>query len=411
MLGTAPTIAAPATPPRGQRAAFRARGPLRATARLGLGRARAAAARGDQARAVRRCRAQPGPHRLGRRRHPVAAVLPGHLRGRPAEPGHPDPLRGPERAADRAGRTRLRAVDRPRGADARARHPDLLARAPPAAVGLRRVRRDASRTSSGTPTCSTCSTSAACRSAAPTAPPRTRSSSSVGTRPSTPNRWRRSSTPWSMGDGEEVTLEIDAVVRRWKLDVAEAPTDRRRATATSCCGALAGGRGGVRPRVLRGRGTPTTAGSCAPSRSNPASRRSCPKRTVQDLEQWQYPRKQIVPADRDRPRALQRRDLPRLHPRLPVLPGRDDHPPGPRAAARDRPEDGRGGRARTPASRRSGLLSLSSRRPLRHRARSPATSPTSTRAPPPRCRCRRPASTRSTSPCPTSWPATAAGRG
>ena len=49
------------------------------------------------------------------------------------------------------------------------------------------------------------------------------------------------------------------------------------------------------------------------------------------------PRRLAVPrqapgaARRDRARALQRRDLPGLHPRLPVLPGRHDHPPGPGA--------------------------------------------------------------------------------
>ena len=46
-------------------------------------------------------------------------------------------------------------------------------------------------------------------------------------------------------------------------------------------------------------------------------------------------------AGRDRARALLRRDLPRLHPRLPLLPGRHDHPPGARALHRDHRRDGR----------------------------------------------------------------------
>ena len=54
-----------------------------------------------------------------------------------------------------------------------------------------------------------------------------------------------------------------------------------------------------------------------------------------------------------------------------------------------------------------GLLSLSQRRPLRDRRRSPRASPTGTRGRTPRCRCRRPASTPSTSSWPASSPATA----
>ena len=46
-------------------------------------------------------------------------------------------------------------------------------------------------------------------------------------------------------------------------------------------------------------------------------------------------------ARRDRARALQRRDLPRLHPRLPLLPGRHDHPPGARALDQDHRRHGR----------------------------------------------------------------------
>ena len=54
------------------------------------------------------------------------------------------------------------------------------------------------------------------------------------------------------------------------------------------------------------------------------------------------------PAHRGGARPAQRRDLPRLHPRLPLLPGRDDHPPGPRAARGAGPHDG----ARRPAPHR-----------------------------------------------------------
>ena len=50
------------------------------------------------------------------------------------------------------------------------------------------------------------------------------------------------------------------------------------------------------------------------------------KRTVADLGEWPYPKNQLVPAHRGGARPPQRRGLPRLHARLPVLPGGDDHP-------------------------------------------------------------------------------------
>jgi hypothetical protein len=56
----------------------------------------------------------------GRGGRALAPLLPRHLRGRPAEPGHPDPLRDPQRSPDDARRAGVRAVARPRGADARA---------------------------------------------------------------------------------------------------------------------------------------------------------------------------------------------------------------------------------------------------------------------------------------------------
>src|SRR5260370_1013154 len=52
-------------------------------------------------------------------------------------------------------------------------------------------------------------------------------------------------------------------------------------------------------------------------------------------------------------RAAQRGDLPRLHPGLPVLPGRDDHPAGPRALGHHDRRDGRR-RAEGQRVRRSG---------------------------------------------------------
>jgi radical SAM family uncharacterized protein len=89
-----------------------------------------------------------------------------------------------------------------------------------------------------------------------------------------------------MGDGEEVTLEVDEAVRRWK---ATDGADRR--TLLEALAAVDGvyvpafyearytADGRLKQTVPTERGVPTLV----------------PKRTVQDLEQWQYPRKQIVP--------------------------------------------------------------------------------------------------------------------
>ena len=83
------------------------------------------------------------------------------------------------------------------------------------------------------------------------------------------------------------------------------------------------------------------------------------KHTVMDLDQWPYPKAPLVPAGRERPRADERGDLPRLHPRLPVLPGRHDHPPGPRTEHRTIGEMVDNGLRRT-GHEEVGLLSLSS---------------------------------------------------
>ena len=55
------------------------------------------------------------------------------------------------------------------------------------------------------------------------------------------------------------------------------------------------------------------------------------KHTVMDLDAVAVPEAAARTPGRERARADERRDLPRLHPRLPVLPGRHDHPPGARA--------------------------------------------------------------------------------
>ena len=107
-----------------------------------------------------------------------------------------------------------------------------------------------------------------------------------------------------------------------------APPCPRPGSARPCHEVLrAGARVGVAgPGRLRARARVTPRFPDTPDRVE--------KRTIADLAEWPYPRQQLVPAHRGGPRPSQRRALPGLHPRLPVLPGRDDHPPGAGATRR-----------------------------------------------------------------------------
>jgi radical SAM family uncharacterized protein len=89
-----------------------------------------------------------------------------------------------------------------------------------------------------------------------------------------------------MGDGEEVSLEIDGAVRRWKTTDG---TDRH-----ALLRALAAVEGVYVPAFYEARYTSDgRLRQTVPVESGAPT--LVPKRTVQDLEQWQYPRKQIVP--------------------------------------------------------------------------------------------------------------------
>jgi len=97
-----------------------------------------------------------------------------------------------------------------------------------------------------------------------------------------------------MGDGEEVTHEVDDVLRGWKRDhlgVEGAPDDGARRDLLR---RLAGVQGVYVPAFYEpryhddGRLRQTAA-------TEPGVPAMVPKRTVQDLEEWAYPRKQIVP--------------------------------------------------------------------------------------------------------------------
>ncbi|MBW3658710.1 MAG: TIGR03960 family B12-binding radical SAM protein [Actinobacteria bacterium] len=89
-----------------------------------------------------------------------------------------------------------------------------------------------------------------------------------------------------MGDGEEVTLEIDDVVRAWKREDGR---DRH-----ALLKRLAGVEGVYIPAFYEARYT-DDGRLKATVAVEPGVPAIVPKRTVQDLEQWQYPKKQIVP--------------------------------------------------------------------------------------------------------------------
>ena len=161
-----------------------------------------------------------------------------------------------------------------------------------------------------------------------------------------------------LGEGEEVVGEITEVVGEWKA--AAGPTARGRRAP----------RPGPDPRRLR-------AVDVRRAYDGPRLRRVTPRyrrRPGGDRQAHdRRPRRVAVPeapagtADRGRPRPPQRRGVPWLHPRLPLLPGRDDHPAGARAAGRPGSHDGRDGPA--PHRLRRGQPDVAvDRRLLRHRA-------------------------------------------
>ena len=115
--------------------------------------------------------------------------------------------------------------------------------------------------------------------------------------------------------------------------------------------------GGVRRRL---RAAASTTSTTCPTAASSASCPTVPACRGGSRSTRDGPRPVAVPqepagaARRDRPRAVQRRDLPRLHARLPVLPGRDDHPTGARALASRASATWSRTAWTRPASRRSG---------------------------------------------------------
>jgi len=136
-----------------------------------------------------------------------------------------------------------------------------------------------------------------------------------------------------LGDGEQAVLAVTEAIREWKH------------------AGRAGGRDGLLLRLA------TEAGVYVPrfydvdylpdgriqrvAPNRPGVPHTVAKHTVMDLDNWAYPRQPLVPLHES---VHERRDLPRLHPRLPVLPGRHDHQAGARTQHHHDRRHGRAGR-------------------------------------------------------------------
>ena len=262
----------------------------------------------------------------------LGADVPRRLRGRAAQPGRADPLRGAQRARLDPRRAHLLGVARHGGGDARGStaHPAVHRRRPPAGPRLRRVRAVSFSTELGY----TNMLNALDLAGIPLhAADRTDDDPIVlagGHAAFNPEPIADFIDAAVLGDGEEVVLAISEVVREWKDEGRPGRSARR----DELLRRLAVQRRRLRPAVLRrdlrrrrphrGRSCPNRAGHPAPG---PQAHPDGPRRLA-------LPGQAAGAAGRDRPRALLGGDLPRLHPRLPVLPGRDDHPPGARALDR-----------------------------------------------------------------------------
>ena len=341
-------------------------------------------------------------HRLrGRRRHPsararegvLAARLPRRLRGRPAQPGPADPLRDPQRARRRRRRADVRALDRPRRrccASTACRCSPSTPTGPPATSTCWR---STCRPSWSSRTSSRCSTWPACRCTPPTAAAEHPLVVVGGHSAFNPEPLADFVDLVVLGDGEEVVGEITTSSG---LDRGGPRRPRRRAARSwPRCRACT---------CRRCTTSPTTARRSSPSRpASPTSRRTVDKRTVADLGAWPYPKHQLVPLTEVVHDRLNVEVFRGLHRGLPVLPGRDDHPPGPRAARRPGAHDGR--RRPAPHGLRRGRpdVAVDGRLERRRAASSAASSPIATprrRAARRRSTCRRCASTPSPSASP-----------
>ncbi len=136
-----------------------------------------------------------------------------------------------------------------------------------------------------------------------------------------------------LGDGEEIVGAITEVVREWKGEGSPGGRDELLLR-------LAASGGVYVPRFYDVAYAPD--GADRERDAEPAGRAGAGRQAHRDGPGLlAVPAQAAGAAGRDRARAVQRRDLPRLHPRLPVLPGRHDHPPGARALHHHHRRDGR----------------------------------------------------------------------
>ena len=256
----------------------------------------------------------------------LAPRLPRHLRGRPAQPGPADPLRDPQRARRRRRRALLRALDRHGGAAAGQRACRCSRVDTHRPAGDFDVSPSTSRPSSSTPTSSTASTSPACPCAPPTAAdehPLVVRRRPLHVQPRAAGRLRRLLRDRRRRRGRRRD-------HRGRRATGSRRAHRGRASVLRALGHVAGRLRAVdvRRRLRR------------PPRSSSSRRRYADVPDAGREAHDRRPRRVALPeaaaraAHRGRARPAQRRDLPRLHARLPLLPGGHDHPPGARAPGR-----------------------------------------------------------------------------
>ena len=358
---------------------------------------RAAPRAGQQADPVRRRRAELDGQGLGRRRRrdrALGADVPRRLRGGRAQPGRHDPLRSAQRAARRPRRAHVCRVARPRGPHARARGAAVHRRRAPPGRRLRPVRPvllDRARL----------------HQHAHRARPGRHPAARRRPRRQPPDRRRRRARRVQPRDDRRLRRRRRGRRRRGGRAGhhrhRRAPGSARAAPVAGarCCCAWRAPAGSTCRRSTTSRTCPTAASSASPPTPTP-------RRAVAGRQAHRHgPRRVALPeaaaraARRVGARADVGRDLPRLHPRLPVLPGRHDHPPGARAQHHRHRRDGRA-RPRRNGLRggRAALAELG--RPLRDRRRRQGPRRPLRGHQHRACRCRRRASTRSTSTSPTS---------
>ena len=244
----------------------------------------AAADPGAEADPVRRRRAELHRQGLGLLRRPLGADVPRRLRGRRAQPGRDDPLRGAQRAGAHARRAGLRGLAGHGSADARARR---AGRSPSTRTG-----RSAPSTSSGCPSPPSSATPTCCRRSTSPGIPRRAADRTVdhpvvvagGHAAFNPEPVADFVDAAVLGDGEQAVLEISEVVRGlegrgpprrarraaacgWRAPAAS--TCRRSTTSTTC---PTGASSGSRPTAPACRGgsasTPSWTSTSGPTRSS-----------------------------------------------------------------------------------------------------------------------------------------------